>query len=203
MIRTLIIMVKQPRAGRVKTRLAAAIGPVRAVSFYRNASCAVIHRLAQDPRWRTVLAVTPDTALSARDWSHNFKQIRQGTGDLGDKMRSAFAAVPPGPAVLVGSDIPGIRASHIAHAFNKLKSSDAVFGPANDGGYWLVGFARQAPAEKAFQNVRWSSEHALADTEANLADCSIARACTLTDVDNPDELDSVTPWFGRFVLPPL
>ena len=68
----------------------------------------------------------------------------QGAGDLGVRMRRALAACPPGPAVLVGADIPALGAAHIAEAFRLLGRHDLVFGPAEDGGFWLVG-ARRSP----------------------------------------------------------
>jgi glycosyltransferase A (GT-A) superfamily protein (DUF2064 family) len=75
---------------------------------------------------------------------------------------------------LIGADIPGIKPAHIALAFRRLASHDAVFGPAADGGYWLVGF-RNPPPGGVFGNVRWSGPHALADTLANLRGANPAR----------------------------
>jgi hypothetical protein len=108
--------------------------------------------------------------------------MAQGRGDLGMRMRRALAACPPGPKLLVGSDIPGLNASHIAVAFALLGRHDVVFGPAADGGYWLVGCRCRPPD---FGQVRWSSQHALADTLANLPQSlSVGFAATLDDVDD-------------------
>jgi glycosyltransferase A (GT-A) superfamily protein (DUF2064 family) len=97
-------------------------------------------------------------------------------------MRRALAASGPGPAVLVGSDIPGLTATHIAAAFRLLGRHDVVFGPARDGGFWLVGCRHRAPD---FGEVRWSSRHALADTLANLPkSLSVGFAATLDDIDD-------------------
>lgn len=86
--------------------------------------------------------------------------------------------------MIVGSDIPGISAADIADAFRALGSKDAVFGPATDGGYWLVGLRRRPHFVDPFPNVRWSSEHALADTLANLADKEVAMLRPLSDIDD-------------------
>jgi glycosyltransferase A (GT-A) superfamily protein (DUF2064 family) len=92
--------------------------------------------------------------------------------------------LPPGPAVIVGSDIPDITAADIAGAFRALGSNDAVFGPATDGGYWLVGLRRRPCFFDPFTKVRWSSEYALADTLANLAGKNVAMLRTLSDIDD-------------------
>src|SRR5437762_1534665 len=82
------------------------------------------------------LAVTPDRALRrARLWPREVAIAAQGEGDLGRRMRRALAACPPGPAVLIGSDIPALAAHHIADAFRLLGRHDLVFGPAGDGGF--------------------------------------------------------------------
>ena len=86
--------------------------------------------------------------------------------------------------MLVGSDIPAITAADIATAFGALGQSEICFGPAPDGGYWLVGQAARARGTAMFADVRWSSEHALADTITNLAGREVAMLRQLTDVDD-------------------
>src|SRR5262249_34423713 len=111
--------------------------------------------------------------------------IAQGRGDLGARMAASFARLPPGPAVLIGSDIPSIACAHIADAFAALGCRDAVFGPSEDGGYWLVGQRRLRAMPDLFRSVRWSSRHALADTLANLAPGQThALVARLADVDD-------------------
>ncbi len=109
--------------------------------------------------------------------------MAQGAGDLGQRMHRIFAELPPGDVIVIGSDIPAIEPSHIAQAFHLLGRADAVFGPARDGGYWLVGLKRMPAPPNAFADVRWSGPHALADTLANLDGKTIALAATLSDVD--------------------
>jgi len=92
--------------------------------------------------------------------------------------------LPPGPAVIVGTDIPDLSAAHVSRAFRALGDHDAVFGPAADGGYWLVGLRRSPRVPDAFSSVRWSTEHALSDTLANLVGLKVAFVETLDDVDD-------------------
>ncbi len=183
MAQTLVIMVKAPLMGRVKTRLARAIGPPEAVRFYRAATAALLRRVGRDRRWRTVLAVDPPGARLAPFWPAAIPRLAQPGGDLGCRMRDLIRRAPAGPVVLIGSDIPGIRAPHIAEAFAALRQADAVFGPAEDGGYWLVGFRAGFRPRTVFDGVRWSGPDALADTRANLAGHAVAEVGTLFDVD--------------------
>jgi len=181
--RQLILMVKEPRMGAVKTRLAREIGPVAATQFYRTLTANLIRRLGFDPRWRLVLAIAPDRAVHAPFWPKAFARTGQGRGDIGARMDRLLRKVGPGPAVLIGSDIPAIAADHIAAAFEALRRNDAVFGPAADGGFWLVGVRRLPPVTGLFEGVRWSGPHALGDTLANLARRKIGFAARLADVD--------------------
>lgn len=199
--RRLVIMVKEPVAGRVKTRLARDVGAVRAVGFYRSNTAAVIARLARDTRWRTLLSVAPDTALASRAWPARLVRIAQGPGDLGKRMQRILDRRAPGPTLVVGTDIPAIRNHHIADAFRRLGGADAVLGPTPDGGYWLVGQRRSPRTLCAFERVRWSSPHALSDTCENLRGRRIATAAMLTDVDEAPDLDAAQSIIGRRVLP--
>jgi glycosyltransferase A (GT-A) superfamily protein (DUF2064 family) len=161
---TLILFVRVPRLGVGKRRLAREIGDVAALRFERLMLARSLRRLGRDPRWRLRLVVTPDHA--ARGWPG---ATQQGKGDLGERMGRALAAVGPGPRLLVGSDIPGMTAAHIAGAFRLLGRHDLVFGPARDGGFWLVGCRHRPPN---FGQVRWSSA------------VSVGFATTLDDVDD-------------------
>ncbi len=105
---------------------------------------------------------------SGAGWPRSVAIVAQGGGDLGARMQRAFDALPPGPAVLVGSDIPDLGPRQIAAAFAALGRRPLVFGPALDGGFWLVGQRRLQPQPGLFAGVRWSSASALADTIANI-----------------------------------
>lgn len=192
MKRHLVIFARAPEAGRVKRRLAQEIGRAAAVHFYRTILDQQIRRLANDRRWLVWLFVTPDDSRGHPAWRDvpRRRVIGQGSGDLGRRMKRPFAVLPPGPVVLVGSDIPAMRPSHIVHAFRLLGRHDLVFGPASDGGFWLIGAQRSKPMPRAlFAGVRWSTAHALADTLAGLPPLlSVALADTLDDVDDADGL---------------
>lgn len=199
--RRLVIMVKLPQAGRVKTRLARQTGTVAATRFYRTASAAVIGRLAASTRWQTWLAVAPDTALDAAVWPRRLRRAAQRTGGLDQRMQRIMDWPGRGPLLIVGTDIPAIRPRDIAAAFGALGQAEAVFGPAEDGGYWLVGLRRSPRILRPFGRVRWSSEHALADTVSNLDGRRVALVSTLGDVDCAADLARVGGWCGRRVLP--
>ena len=190
MQRHLVIYAKEPRLGAVKTRLAHDIGAAAALRFYEQTLQALIARVAWQAPWRCWLAVAPDDFARAarRRWRWlpcAVAVVGQGRGDLGQRMARSFARLPPGPAVLIGSDIPAMTRAHIEAAFAALGSRDAVFGPAEDGGYWLVGQRRLHAMPGLFRRVRWSGPHALADTLANLAPGEThARVATLADVDD-------------------
>jgi len=189
MRRQLIIMVKEPRSGRVKTRLGREIGMVEAAWWFRHQVTRLLRRI-EDPRWQTVLAVAPDRAgLAARVWPAHLPRIPQGPGDLGDRMERVLRGCPPGPVCIIGADIPGITRAHVARAFAALGHHDAVFGPATDGGYWLVGMKRvQPPPATLFREVRWSTQHALEDSIASLPGARVALVDRLQDVDTAADL---------------
>lgn len=201
--RRLVIMVKQPHAGRVKTRLAKQIGGTAATSFYRATSTAVVARLAASSRWQTWLAVAPDHASMGAYWGHHVPRRAQGGGDLGQRMQRIMDWPGRGPIVIVGTDIPAIRPAHIAAAFRALGSNDAVFGPAPDGGYWLVGLRRTPRVLAPFDAVRWSSAQTLSDTAVNLAGRRVAKIAILGDVDGAADFARVKSWCGRRVLAPF
>ena len=184
-----MVMVKEPRPGRVKTRLGRDLGMTAAAWWFRHQSRALLRRV-QDPRWQLVLAVAPDRAgMTSRVWPAHLTRWPQGRGNLGDRMGRMLRGAPPGPVCVIGADIPGITSAHIANAFNALRAKDVVFGPAHDGGYWLIGLKRSRPIPpRLFANVRWSTEHALADTITTLPNHRIAQIATLKDVDTIDDL---------------
>ena len=182
----LVLFARRPRLGAVKRRLAADIGAVAAHGFYRRTLRDVAWRLGRDPRWKTWLAVTPDGAAGLWPAPPGMAIVAQGAGDLGARMARPLREFPPGPVLIVGSDIPEVEVTDIAQAFRALGHNDLVFGPAADGGYWLVG-ARRRPVvpRNLFADVRWSGAHALADTLANVPPkCRVAMLAERSDVDD-------------------
>jgi rSAM/selenodomain-associated transferase 1 len=198
-------MAKSPRAGRVKQRLARSIGVTAATSFAGICFAHTVLRLGGSPRWRTLLAITPDTELTAALRSQSpggrVERMPQGGGDLGRRMQRLFKRLPPGPAIIVGSDIPAIGATEIACAFRLLGDADAVLGPAGDGGYWLIGLRRSPRLLAPFAGVRWSSAHALADTLGNLDGRRVALAATLGDVDEEEAHRRLRGQWQRLIPP--
>jgi hypothetical protein len=188
MHRTLVLFLRVPRLGTGKRRLARDIGDVAALRFQRAMIGLLLRRLANDGRWSLRIAVTPDKACRrARHWRRGVEAVGQGAGDLGIRMRRALETRRPGPVVLVGADIPALDAGHVAAAFQLLGSHDLVFGPAKDGGFWLVGARHPRRLPLLFERVRWSGPEALADTLAGLPRrVTVGYAEQLEDVDDGD-----------------
>ncbi|MDX1575636.1 MAG: TIGR04282 family arsenosugar biosynthesis glycosyltransferase [Kiloniellales bacterium] len=192
MQRHLVVFLRAPRMGRGKRRLARDVGAVAAWRFHRIAAARLLRRLGRPgaARWRCWLAVTPDRECAAvgRWAGRPWRAVPQGPGDLGARMARALAGLPPGPAVIVGADIPDITAAHVAEAFRRLGDHDWVVGPAEDGGYWLIGARRRPHLRLPFAGVRWGGPHALTDTLAGLAGARVARLDVLRDVDRGVDL---------------
>lgn len=180
-----IVFARAPQPGAVKRRLAAGIGTAAAHRFYRETTRRLLRRIAGDPRWEVHLAVTPDVAARrGRFWPARLPRFAQGNGDLGVRMARAMQRFPRRPVVLVGSDIPALDAHHVREALDRLGRCDLVFGPARDGGYWLVGAREAGLLRGLFRRVRWSGPHALADTLANAGNCRVTLLEELADVDD-------------------
>jgi rSAM/selenodomain-associated transferase 1 len=182
---TVIIFARAPRLGTVKRRLARDIGDRAALRFHTGTLVRLLRDLLRERRFRTVLAFTPD---GARDrLPVKIDRIPQGRGDIGQRMDAACRAFRKGNVAIVGSDIPDANAADLLAAFKALGLNDAVFGPAEDGGYWLVALGPRRPSQP-FVNARWSTEHALTDTLRNFAGRRIAHGRLLRDVDTACDL---------------
>jgi uncharacterized protein len=180
-----VVFARAPRLGAVKRRLARDIGARAALRFHVATLMRLVRALVADRRFRTVLAVTPDHAtlrLPVR-----VLRIPQGSGDLGIRMHRAFRRYPRSKMVLIGCDIPDAGPADARMALRALGSAEAAFGPAADGGYWLVAMSPRRPAHP-FAAVRWSTKHALADTLANFAGRRVVLLRTLHDVDTAADL---------------
>ncbi len=185
---TVFVFARAPRLGAVKRRLAREIGASAALDFHRATMIALLRGLAAERRVHPVLALTPDRArfpLPVR-----VARVGQGSGDLGARMQRAARRVTHGRVVIIGCDIPDARAADVVAAFRALGRADAVFGPAEDGGYWLVGLSPRRPA-RPFAAVRWSTGHALADTLANFRGRRVTFLRTLRDVDTAQDLNGL------------
>lgn len=195
----LVIMAKVPVAGRVKTRLAREIGTVEATRFYRATASTVVARLARQPFWTTYLAISPDAEIASPMQPRHAIRIEQGRGDLGARMHRPMCRLPPGPVCVIGTDIPDISPTDIRSAFRSLGRCDAVFGPAEDGGFWLVGLRRRPRIIYPYAGVRWSRADTLSSVEANLRMFSVAHIRRLSDVDDRADLVRSRGKYGRLI----
>lgn len=188
--RQVIIFARAPELGQVKQRLARDIGKLEALRFYESTLVALIQQLQAGP-WSLCVSVDTQKAQEHPVFA-TVDTICQPEGDIGVRMKSALEtyANSDKARIIIGSDIPSITCAHILSAFDALATNELVFGPATDGGFWLVGCAAHYPAslsiDKHFmQNVRWSSDYALADTLASLPSSQrVALIDTLSDVDD-------------------
>jgi len=198
MQRHLVLFIRAPQLGAGKRRLARAIGDVATVRFEWLMLALMLRRLAGDRRWHLRIAVTPNIARrQASRWRRGIDAMGQGGGDLGIRMRRALASCPPGPVVLVGGDIPALAAPHVAAAFRLLGCCDLVFGPAEDGGFWLIGARSPRHMPPLFDHVRWSSQYALADSLAELSRrIKVGFVERLEDVDNEESYRRLAPRRG-------
>jgi uncharacterized protein len=187
---TVVVFARAPRLGTVKRRLARDIGERAALRFHTATLINLLRGLLADRRFRTVLALTPD---GARDrLPLRVARIGQGRGDIGRRMDAACRRYPKARVAIIGCDIPAAGAADVRAAFRALGMAEAVFGPATDGGYWLVGMGPRRPA-RPFAAARWSTEHALADTLRNFHRRRVARLRELSDVDTVDDWLSQRP----------
>lgn len=182
-MRRVVVFLRDPALGAVKTRLGRGIGRARATAFYRRVASDTIRRLDADRRWRLVLSVTPDGAYGP--WPRRIPRCGQGTGDIGARMARTLRRARH--TVLVGSDIPCLRPRHIMRAFRLLAVNRVVFGPAEDGGFWLVGVKR--PTRLFAGPVRWS--HPATRADAMAASPGPAGLC-----DMLGDVDDAEAWFA-------
>jgi rSAM/selenodomain-associated transferase 1 len=188
----LLVFAKEPAPFAVKTRLAACIGGARAADVYRELTDVTLRHAVEARRagivGRVELWCTPDPAsayfrrLAA---AHDAALHRQAEGDLGARMAGAIvSALTRAPAALViGTDCPVLDTAYLAQARALLAEHEAVIGPAEDGGYVLVGARRPLP----LADVRWSTPHTLADTTAAFAHAGIRFAALPVSWDVDDE----------------
>ncbi len=188
-----IIFAKRPCPGRVKTRLSALLGPERACRLYEALladTTLAVGRLADA---RRVIACDPpeEHPWFVSTFGDRFDFISQAPGDLGlrlcDSFNQAFARGAR-RVVIVGSDLPTLTDSCVAEAFHRLDTSDLVLGPADDGGYYLIGLNRPAP--ELFSRIDWSTSAVLAQTleRARAGRLRVSHLAQDCDVDDEPSL---------------
>jgi rSAM/selenodomain-associated transferase 1 len=181
----LIVIAKAPLPGRSKTRLSPPCSPEQAAALAEAALADTLTAVAATPcKSRTIaLEGPPGPWLPA-----SFEVVEQPSGDLGARLESAFAH-DDGPALLIGMDTPQVRPALLEAAVRELlrPGTDAVLGPAEDGGYWAIGLRR--PVAGAFEGVRMSTAHALGDQRLRLRTLGlrVTELPTLRDVDYLDD----------------
>lgn len=182
-----IVFVKNIKLGKVKTRLAATIGNQGAFDVYTllvDVTEKAIKNIKADKRIYFSEAVVENT------WTNNFKAVQKGES-LGDRMSNAFKqGFEDGydRIVLIGSDLPDITESQINAGLQALQTNEVVFGPAEDGGYYLVGFSKFH--DFVFQNKPWSQDNLLEETLSELKEnrVSFSTLETLNDIDTFEDL---------------
>lgn len=186
----LIIFIKNPEIGKVKTRLAKTIGNQKALEVYQ---------LLQERTKKVSLGVNArrflfySNSIAQNDgWiEQEFEKLLQADGNLGERMIDAFrAAFAAGmeKAIIIGSDCFDITPELIELAYQKLNNADVVIGPANDGGYYLIGMKNLDVG--LFQDIEWSTESVFRDTVSKVKKAAFTYETlpTLIDIDTEDDL---------------
>lgn len=187
----LIVFVKNIKLGKVKTRLAKTIGNQEAFMVYKilvdKTEEATKHLLVDKYIYFSYEVISTK-------WPNDFKTVQKGV-DLGERMKNAFKdGFYKGykNIILIGSDLPDISESIITKAFEELSRNDIVFGPAEDGGYYLLGMKQLY--ESIFDNKPWSTPELLDETMKELKSqtLSVSLLETLNDIDTFDDLKTST-----------
>lgn len=186
----LMIFVKAPRPGLVKTRLAKALGAETACQAYRQLVGTLVGNLACLPT--VALWFSPDDARDeVSGWTREGWTLHpQGEGDLGRRLARAFEdgfARGARRVLIIGSDCPEVMPADVAEAFAALQAHDVVLGPARDGGYWLIGLRAVQP--ELFLEIAWSTAKVLDQTldRARSRGLSVRLLRTLADVDTEED----------------
>ncbi|PHN01924.1 TIGR04282 family arsenosugar biosynthesis glycosyltransferase [Flavilitoribacter nigricans] len=194
----LLIFIRNPELGKVKTRLAKDLGDEAALGIY--------HQLLGHTR-RIALSVPVERYLfysnfiDRKDgWPEpDFKKYLQPPGDLGDRMLKAFdqALADCEAAVIVGSDCPGLSTDILQTAFTQLQQNDFVIGPALDGGYYLLGMKKLAP--QLFLDMTWSTDQVFSDTTARMEHLGASYYVlpALSDIDYAEDWEQHGPLIDR------
>lgn len=190
----LLVFARVPALGLVKTRLAAGVGAPAALEIYHEllgiTRAAIAESGVPATIWLAGTAGPAPTEQESTEWP-GLAACCQPAGDLGARMTAAFDdafAAGAGRVAIIGTDCPGLRASHLTQALARLETADLVLGPATDGGYYLLGLRQPHPA--LFQQKAWSTDSVLRDTlaDARRLGLRVALLPELRDVDNADDL---------------
>lgn len=188
-------MGRAPVPGRVKTRLCPPLDPEQAAGFYECVMRDVLDELAPSTRWDTWVSY----AERSRDYfqqlpEHGIALLPQRGATLGERMHAIFVDlchVGYRQVILVGSDIPTLMAASVRKACDFLQKgrSDVVLGPADDGGYYLIGLGR--PEERLFSGIAWSTASVLGDSlaRARQLELRVRMVAGTYDIDVAEDLE--------------
>ena len=186
----LIVFMKAPLPGRVKTRLANSIGIQAATTFYRL-MCEQLLNLTMPKNCDVIIAYDDEEKTALPSYVEG-KTLFYQTGDgLGKRMQNAFKTVFEQGytnAILIGSDIPEIDEGIITEAFSLLLQNDAILSPTHDGGYYLIGFQKETFCKAAFEGIMYSQKDVYANTLFKLSHLHIAQGALLRDIDTLEDL---------------
>lgn len=188
-----IVFAKAPVAGYAKTRLAAALGADGAARLAGRLLIEATAAAIEADVGPVEICCAPDAshpAFVALARRHAVALVAQGDGDLGARLRRAFDRVLRNArrAIVIGTDAPGLDAPYLRDAAAQLRTHDAVFGPASDGGYTLVGLNRPVP--QLFEGIDWSTPQVMRQTRERIARAGLTHAelRELADIDEPADL---------------
>ncbi|MEZ4982338.1 MAG: TIGR04282 family arsenosugar biosynthesis glycosyltransferase [Saprospiraceae bacterium] len=192
MERGLLIFIKNPQLGKAKTRLAASIGKEKALEVYKELLNHTRKVVTEVDARRMVFY---NSFIDKEDqWTSDLfeKQLQTGL-DLGDRMKNGFEEgfKKAAPLIIIGSDCAQLSPEIIEKAFEKLKDYDFVIGPAEDGGYYLLGMNSFQPF--VFEQINWSTEKVAEQTRQRILSLgmTVAEVDTLSDVDELEDLEKV------------
>lgn len=195
----LIVFVKYPEPGKVKTRIARHLGEHRAAEIYSNMAKSIVEKIWKPDSYETVIFFDPpDRERDVRAWL-GIEEIScepQSSGTIGDRMSDAFDRVFSRgalKAVLIGTDVPAITEDTVSSAFRLLEETDVVLGPAEDGGYYLMGLKYYVPA--LFENIEWGADTVFNRTLGHIIEKNLSHKSldTLKDVDTIDDIGPGLP----------
>lgn len=192
-----LFFVRSPERGRVKTRLAAAIGPDRATELYGRFVEDIIAMLDETGVDVHCCYEPAGAGVTLSGWLGSQRSyVAQVGEDLGRRMANAFQdAFKDGisRAILIGSDIPDLPATIVEQAFRDLRTNDVVIGPSRDGGYYLLGFVATRFVPEVFEGITWSTDHVFDQTMAilNGNGVSVSVLPVWHDVDTRSDLDAL------------
>jgi rSAM/selenodomain-associated transferase 1 len=193
----ILLFIKAPIMGQVKSRLAAVIGKKAAFELYKCFILDIVDTIKKTGQPFKIFFYPPDALAAVTSWlGRRWHFMPQQGNDLGQRMENAFMrCFSEGfeRAVLIGSDLPDLTPSVLHEAISSLAENDVVIGPAPDGGYYLIGFNKGTFMPRLFHGIPWSTETVFQETMTILQDSplTVHRAPQWNDVDTAEDLKAL------------